>query len=286
MRSVTAPAPRRACLSVPGSDPGKLAKAGGLGADEVVVDLEDSVAPQLKDAARGNLRALGVPVAVRVNAPRTPWCHLDVIACAQIGAVHSIVVPKVESAGDLAFVDRLLDGAEAALGSPARVRVQALVETPAGLARLPEIAAASGRLDVLVLGYADLNASFGRPAESTDEPDLWLPAQHAVLVAARTHGLQAVDGPYLRTGDDAPFRASARRARALGFDGKWAIHPRQLAGLVETFTPTPAEVDHARAVLCALDGGGGVAALDGQMLDEAIAVTARSVLARAGEVRP
>jgi citrate lyase subunit beta/citryl-CoA lyase len=286
MRSVTAPAPRRACLSVPGSDSGKLAKAGGLGADEVVVDLEDSVAPQLKDAARGNLRALGVPVAVRVNAPGTPWCHLDVIACAQIGAVHSIVVPKVESAGDLAFVDRLLDGAEAALGSPARVRVQALVETPAGLARLPEIAAASGRLDVLVLGYADLNASFGRPAESTDEPDLWLPAQHAVLVAARTHGLQAVDGPYLRTGDDAPFRASARRARALGFDGKWAIHPRQLAGLVETFTPTPAEVDHARAVLCALDGGGGVAALDGQMLDEAIAVTARSVLARAGEVRP
>ena len=286
MRANSPPIPRRACLSVPGSDPGKLAKAGGLGADEVIVDLEDSVAPPLKDAARGNLRELAGPVTVRVNAPGTPWCHLDVIACAQTGAVRSIVVPKVESAGDLAFVDRLLDGAEAAAGTPVRIGVQALVETPAGLARLPEIAASSRRLEALVLGYADLNASLGRPANSVDEPDLWVPAQHAVLVAARTHGLQAIDGPYLRTGDDEPFRASARRARALGFDGKWSIHPRQLAVLVETFTPAPAEVAHARAVLAALDGSGGVAALDGQMLDEAIAVAARSVLARAGERRP
>jgi citrate lyase subunit beta/citryl-CoA lyase len=285
MHASNAPAPQRACLSVPGSDPGKLAKAGSLGADEVVVDLEDSVAPARKDAARENLRKLSGQVTVRVNATGTPWCHLDVIACAQSGAVRSIVVPKVESAGDLAFVDRLLDGAEAAAGGGTRIGVQALIETPAGLARLPEIAAASRRLEALILGYADLNASLGRPAESTDVPDIWIPAQHAVLVAARTHGLAAIDGPYLRVEDDESFRASARHARAFGFDGKWAIHPRQLAFLVETFTPAPAEVDHARAVLAALDGSGGVAALDGQMLDEAIAVSARSVLARAGEVR-
>jgi citrate lyase subunit beta / citryl-CoA lyase len=289
------PSRRRSALSVPASSERKLEKALGIDADELVLDLEDAVVPAAKDGARAVLaHALALPewsgrkVAVRVNAPRTPWCHHDLIALAALTEQpHSIVLPKVESPGDLAFVDRLLDGAEAGRTEP--LRVQALIETAAGLARVGEIAAAGGRLEALILGYADLGASLGRSREVA--PQAWLAAQDAVLLAARAHGLQAIDGPYLGVSADDGFLAAATHARDLGFDGKWAIHPSQVGPLNELFSPSDEEMRRARAVLAALeqaerDGGAGAVELDGEMLDEALGVAARRVLARTeGEER-
>jgi len=296
MSTSPAPTARRSCLSVPGSSASMLAKAPQRGADEVIIDLEDAVAASAKDEARATVVAAlqepayeGVRTAVRVNAPRTPWCHADIVALASLApGPGSIIVPKVESAGDLGFVDRLLDGVEAGAGTGAApLRVQALIETAAGVARLDEIARASPRLDALILGYADLSASLGRAAGAGAELDSWRAIQDAVLVAARAHDVAAVDGPYLGIAVDDGFTAAAERARDMGFDGKWAIHPAQVAALNELFTPSQEEVEHARAVIAALEeaesaGGAGAVALDGQMLDEAVRVAALRVLARAG----
>jgi citrate lyase subunit beta/citryl-CoA lyase len=268
-----------------------LAKAPSLGADELVLDLEDAVAPADKEAARGRVTRLleeGLRASVRVNAPGTPWCHRDLIALGSRPA--SIVLPKVEGAGDLAFVDRLLDGVEAAAGRARPLRVQALIETAAGLANVHEIAAASERLDALILGYADLAASLGRSAAGARDLDAWRPAQERLLLAARAHGLQAIDGPHLGVAVDDAFTAAVARARDLGFDGKWAIHPSQLAALNDAFTPTAEEVEGARAVVDALAAAergqaAGAVALDGQMLDEAVRAAALRTLARAGERR-
>lgn len=282
-------------MSVPGSSAKMLAKAPTRGADEIVIDLEDAVAVSAKDEARATVIAAlsesqweGARCSVRVNAPRTPWCHADVIALASLAAgPASIVVPKVESAGDLAFVERLLDGVEAAAGAARPMRVQALIETAAGVSRVQEIAGCSSRLDALILGYADLSASIGRAAGAGAPLDSWLAIQDQVLLAARTHGLVAIDGPYLGIAVDDGFTAAAERARDMGFDGKWAIHPAQVAALNAIFTPSDDELAHARAVIAALeradrDGGAGAVALDGQMLDEAVRVAALRVLARAG----
>jgi citrate lyase subunit beta/citryl-CoA lyase len=271
-----------------------LEKAPGLGADEIILDLEDAVAPGAKDAARElvvravSSGAMGdAQVSVRVNAPRTPWCHADLIALAAVQGVTSVVVPKVESAEDLAFVDRLLDGAEAAAGRPSRLRTQGLIETAAGLAAVREIARCTERLDALILGYADLAASLGRTGPGAADLDGWRPAQDALLVAARANGVQAIDGPYLGVQVDEGFTAAATRAAQAGFDGKWAIHPSQVPALNELFTPSDDDVAHARAVIEALDTAGrdhgaGAVALDGQMLDEAVRVAAQRTLARAG----
>jgi citrate lyase subunit beta/citryl-CoA lyase len=285
--------PRRSCLSVPGSSEKMLGKAPALHADEIVVDLEDAVAAGVKDDARVRVRSVlatepfaGSSVAVRVNAPGTPWCHADLIALAGVsGPLRSIVLPKVESAGDLAFADRLLDGAERAAGRDRPLRIQALIETAAGLARVQEIAAASPRLEALIVGYADLAASLGRSEAGARDLDGWRPAQDAVLTAARAHGLQAIDGPYLGVAVDDGFVAAATRARDAGFDGKWAIHPSQVPALNELFTPAEAELERARAVIAALDdaerdGGRGAVALDGEMLDEAVRLAALRTLAR------
>lgn len=296
MSTTTAPTPRRSCLSVPGSSAAMLAKAPTRGADEIIIDLEDAVAPAAKDEARETvLEALAQPhwqgarTSVRVNAARTPWCHADIVAMAS--GEHGpdcLIVPKVESAGDLAFVERLLDGVEAGTDSGrAPLRVQALIETAAGVARLDEIAGASERLDALILGYADLSASLGRAAGARAELDSWRAIQDAILVAARTHDLSAIDGPYLGVAVDEGFAAAAERARDMGFDGKWAIHPAQVAALNELFTPSAEDVEQARAVIDALaqaerEGGAGAVALDGQMLDEAVRVAALRVLSRAG----
>jgi citrate lyase subunit beta/citryl-CoA lyase len=283
-------------MSVPGSSAKMLAKAPTRGADEIVVDLEDAVAVSAKDEARATVLAAfaepqwqGVHCSVRVNAPRTPWCHEDIKAIASLAhGPASIVVPKVESACDLAFVERLLDGVEAAAGLPVgRMRVQALIETAAGVSRVGSIAGSSPRLDGLILGYADLSASLGRAAGAGAALDSWLAIQDQILLAARTHDLVAIDGPYLGVAVDDAFTAAAERARDMGFDGKWAIHPAQVAALNEIFTPTADETEHARRVIDALDeaertGGAGAVALDGQMLDEAVRVAALRVLARAG----
>ncbi|MBE4741740.1 CoA ester lyase [Streptomyces sp. ND05-3B] len=268
-----------------------MAKALASEADEIVLDLEDAVAATAKADARERVTAwlarapeAGPWIAVRVNAPRTPWCHEDVVACARQGTRVSVVLPKVESAGDLAFVDRLLAGAEAAVNRVDPVPVQALIETAAGLANLREIVTATPRLTTLIIGYADLAASLGRAADAPAET--WLRTQDEILTAARGAGLAAVDGPYLGVAADEEFAGQVRRAARLGFDGKWVIHPRQIAQVNEAFTPSPDEVARARTVLTALERGHaraeGAVVVDGHMVDEAVAVAARRILARVG----
>ncbi|RZU34148.1 HpcH/HpaI aldolase/citrate lyase family protein [Blastococcus saxobsidens] len=287
------PGRRRCVLSVPAGDARKVAKALGSAADELVLDLEDAVAVGDKDAAREllvatlhDLEPRRAPIlTVRVNAPGSPWCHADLLALAVLPRPPAtVVVPKVESAGDLAFVDRLLAGAEAGRAAVVPMTVQALIETAAGLERVQEIARSSPRLVSLVLGYADLAASLGMTAPAPDRLDLWLPAQQALLVAARAAGIQAIDGPHLGVGVDEHFARDVGRARDLGFDGKWAIHPAQLEPITAAFTPSGSEVAAAREVLDTLAraavAGAGAAQLHGQMLDEAVAAAARRVLAR------
>jgi citrate lyase subunit beta/citryl-CoA lyase len=264
-----------------------LSKAVGLPADEIVVDLEDAVAADQKEDARALVceflsreRAVGASVAVRVNALATPWGERDVIELLrQAGPqIDSLIVPKVERPEDVAEVVRLLDAAGDAVRD---VRLQALVETAAGLLHVGEIAAASPRLEALILGYADLAASLGR-AHGMVAPETWLYAQEKVLVAARAYGLQAVDGPYLEIRDADGLQVWAEHVRGLGFDGKWAVHPDQLAIINATFTPMPAEVARARAIVEALEQAEsrGAVELNGEMIDEASRKLALQVIAR------
>lgn len=270
-----------------------LAKARALDVSEVVLDLEDAVVPERKAAAL-DLAVAALAggfsagrVSVRVNPPRTPWAHAELIALAGAPATPAtVIVPKVESAGDLAFVERLLDGAQAAAGAIARIGVQALIETAAGVARMGEITAASPRLEALILGYADLGVSLGRTEAGARDLDRWLAVQDAVIVAARVAGVRAIDGPFLSIDDVAGLRASARRAAELGFDGKWAIHPAQLDPIRDAFTPSEQALTRARAIVAALGeaerAGDGTLALDGQMIDEPVRLAALRTLALAG----
>ncbi|HET6449002.1 MAG TPA: aldolase/citrate lyase family protein, partial [Conexibacter sp.] len=172
---------RRACLFVPGCAPDELATAAGRGADEVVIDLEDAVVPDAKDATRAAVVAAlaeldwaGTTVSVRVNGRATPWCRADLEAIGRAGGpLRSIVLPKAESGDDVAFAAALLDGAEAGGASREPLGVQAMVETAAGVAHALEIAAASPRLEALIVGYADLAISLGRTAAGAADPQSW-----------------------------------------------------------------------------------------------------------------
>jgi citrate lyase beta subunit len=279
------PAPRRSVLVVPASEPAKITKAVTIDADEVVMDLEDAVAPDEKDRARVNVRAVGHrdrgSLAVRVNALGTPWFQQDLEACAGNEAVASIVIPKVDSRDDLAAVERELARLEPEAGRRRPLDVQVLIESPAGLSNVQAIAGATPRLVALIIGYADLAASLGR------RPDMsWQFAQDAVLLAARVAGIQAIDGPELTVEADARFRQIAAQAQALGFDGKWVIHPRQVPIVQEAFTPTEAETAEARDILAVMEEavrqGRGATQWRGRMLDEAVAAQARRVLSRVG----
>lgn len=284
---------RRSVLCVPGGDEHKIAKAMLAGADEVVIDLEDAVPPAAKDHARELLDTVAwtdfpaLPdLAVRVNAPGSRWCHLDIDAVVRSSIpARSIVLPKVDSPGDMVFVQRLLDGVEAA-SVPARepMAIQAFIETAEGLSRVDEIAAAVPRLSALIIGYADLAASLGRASKL--EPALWVSIQDRVITAARTNRVEAVDGPFLGVGVDDAFTESVRHAARIGFDAKWVIHPRQIDAVNAAFEPTADEIDRARRVVNALDAahgsGRGAIELDGEMIDEAMAVAARRTLAKIG----
>ena len=274
-----------------------LAKAAEVPADELVVDLEDAVAAPEKDVARtpGHAGAERCVARALRRRPRQRNRHVVVSprrdrADQRTQSPRAIVVPKVESAGDIAFVDRLMSGAERGVGIERPIRVQALIESAAGLLRIGEIAEASDRLEALILDYADLTASLGRSAAGAGDLDGWRFAQESVLTAARTHGLAAVDGPYLGVDVDPPFVAAVQRARDAGFDSKWAIHPRQLQTLNERFLPTASELERAQAILDALEAAEreqyrGAVAHQSTMLDEATRTWAAQILARRGERR-
>ncbi|MGH2721887.1 MAG: HpcH/HpaI aldolase/citrate lyase family protein [Actinomycetota bacterium] len=291
---------RRSCLSVPGSSERMLAKAPTLPADEVFIDLEDSVAPQAKEAARANVRRAleggdwsGRTVGIRINAVATPWCYRDLIDVVEPepGLLDVVIVPKVDGPADVLFVDRLLTMIEDATGADARIGIEAQIETAAGLRAIHAIAHASPRMEALVFGPADMSASLGLPATTPGLPMPGYPGDHwhhvlsTILVAAREAGLDAVDGPYLRIEDLDGFRAAATRARALGFDGKWALHPAQIDVLNEVFTPAQEEFDRAEAIIeayahaTAVEGRGAVMFGD-EMIDEASRKMAARLAAR------
>ena len=292
--------PRRSCLSVPGSSPKMLAKAPGLPADEVFMDLEDSVAPMAKEEARGNvIQGLkegdwsGKTVVVRVNGVYTKWCYRDVIEVVENAGqfIDCIMIPKVEYATDVTFVDDLLRQIEETIGLDRRIGIEAQIETATGVTNIDEIATASDRTETLIFGPADMSASLGLPALTAGLPmpdypgDHWHYVLSRILVAARNAGLQAIDGPYLVIRDLEGFREMALRARGLGYDGKWALHPGQIDVLNEVFAPTQDEFDKAEAILEAYEHATGVelqgAVMFGnEMIDEASRKMAEQLSAR------
>ena len=292
--------PRRSCLSVPGSSPKMLAKAPGLPADEVFLDLEDSVAPGAKEEARANVvQALtegdweGKTVVVRINGVQTPWCYRDVIEVVE-GAgpnLDCLMIPKAEYATDVTFVDDLLRMIEDTIGLERRIGLEVQIETAAGLTNIDDIAAASDRTETLIFGPADMSASLGLPALTAGLPmpnypgDHWHHVLSKILIAARNAGLQAIDGPYLVIKDLDGFREMALRARALGYDGKWALHPGQIDVLNEVFAPTQEEFDKAEAIIEAYAHATdvertGAVMFGSEMIDEASRKMAEQVATR------
>jgi citrate lyase subunit beta/citryl-CoA lyase len=287
---------RRSCLSVPGVSEKMLDKARTLAVDEIIIDLEDSVPADVKAQARDQVCAAlrsgewrATTVAVRINATTSRWCHRDVIELVA-GAgerLAALVIPKVEGRADVEFVARLAALVEQESDRRQPVALELLIETATGLTRIHESARASERVETLIVGYADLAASLGHPIGELDqEPeDRWHWVLQTILVAARDAGAQAIDGPYFEIADIDGLRRRAQRARSLGYDGKWALHPSQIEPVNDVFSPSAAEFEHACAVLAELaraeraDGRGAVL-LEGQMIDEAMRKQATQVVTR------
>ena len=250
-----------------------LAKAPSLAADEVIVDLEDAVAAEDKEAARGlavdalKRGPLGRTTALRVNGRSTQWWEHDLRAAAQ-AKPDVVVLPKVESAEDVSAAAELL---------PAGTGLEAQIETARGLLEAEQIAAAGNGLETLVLGPADLAASLGVPVLSIGAGTSDYALAH-VVAAARAFGLQAVDGPHARLGDDLGLVLSARRALGHGYDGKWVIHPSQIAPVNRVFTPSPGDLERARRILEAAEAA---ARFEGELVDEASRRLAEALLRRA-----
>jgi citrate lyase subunit beta/citryl-CoA lyase len=255
---------RRSCLSVPGSSTKMLGKAPTLPADQVFMDLEDSVAPLAKEEARGNvIDALknndwgNKIVVVRINAIDTQWAADDLKTVVEAAGeyIDCVMIPKVQYAHEVHFVDHMLRMIETNFGLDKRIGIEAQIETATGLENINEIAHASDRIETLIFGPADMSASLGLPTVTAGLPMPGYPGDHwhwvleRILVAARDAGVQAIDGPYLLIKDLDGFREMSMRARALGYDGKWALHPGQIDVLNEVFTPTQEEYDKAEALL-------------------------------------
>jgi citrate lyase subunit beta / citryl-CoA lyase len=250
-----------------------LAKASSLSADEVIVDLEDAVAAEDKEKARelavAALRSgrLGRTTALRVNGRSTPWWEDDLRAASE-ARPDVVVLPKVES---------LEDVSAAAEHLPEGVGLEAQIETARGLLEAERIAAAGHGLEALVFGPADLAASLGVPVLTIGAGSSDYALAH-VVAAARAFGLQALDGPHARLGDDLGLVLSARRALEHGYDGKWVIHPSQIEPVNRIFTPSPAELGKARRIL---DEAVGAARFESELVDEASRKLAESLLRRA-----
>jgi citrate lyase subunit beta / citryl-CoA lyase len=278
--------PRRSCHAVPGSSERFLAKAASLEADEVFLDLEDAVAEGEKARARELvIHALreqdfgASTVVVRVNGTDTPHYYRDLIDVVEQAGdrLDAVMLPKVRTPGDVEMTGKLLTQIELARGlPPGRIGIEAQIEDAAGLLACEAIAAASPRMETLIFGPGDYSAAVGIPITTIGGVPEGYPGDHLnyvysrLVVAARAAGIQAIDGPYAAVDDEAGLRARARLARALGMDGKWTIHPRQIATVNEVFTPSREEFDRAAALLEAYEREGrGAAMFDGEMIDEA-----------------
>ncbi|MGN7227065.1 HpcH/HpaI aldolase/citrate lyase family protein [Dietzia maris] len=296
--------PRRTVLAVPGSSVKMIDKARGLPVDEVFLDLEDAVAGPAKEEARQNVVAalnggdFAAPtVVVRVNAWDTEYTVRDVTEIVgRAGArVDALLLPKARSAAEVMALDLVLTQVEKAAGLPVgHIGIEPQIEDALGLTNIDQIATASPRVLTLVFGPADFMASVGmRTLTVGEQPEGYAPgdAYHhvlmTILVAARAHGLQAIDGPFLKVRDVEGFRRAAARTAALGFDGKWVLHPAQVDAGNEVFSPRQEEFDQAEAILEAyarstsVEGGARGAVMFGdEMLDEASRKMALVVSAR------
>lgn len=291
--------PRRSTLAVPGSNPRMIEKAAAGEADAVFLDLEDAVAAGEKARAREIVaEALAAHdfgahvLAVRVNACDTPWCHADLVRVVEAGGerLDCVMVPKVESARELHFVHTLLDQLELGMGRDRPIGIEAQIESAAGVFNLREIALATPRLETLVFGPGDYSANMGMPSLSLGAPLPGYPGDHwhhvlaAIANAARAVGAQPIDGPYGSFRDPDGLRTMAERSRSLGFDGKWAIHPSQIALINEVFSPSEEEFERARELLgayrLATEDGRGAATHGGEMIDEASRRMAERIVAQ------
>ena len=296
----------RSMLYVPASRPEMIEKAARSDADAVCIDLEDAVAPDHKEASRANVvRALtdldfGTRTRlVRINGLGTKYAYRDIIEVIESAGqfVDLLMLPKTNGPDDVRFVDTLLTQIEARGSLAKRIGIEAQIETAAGFLWVREIAASSPRLESLIFGSGDYAASMGMPLANIgqdDEDDAtypghrWHAVMHAVVAAARAHGLRALDGPSADFKDVAGLEKACRTARALGFDGKQCIHPAQIKAVNTGFSPLPSEVAWAQSVVTAFeraaDHGRGALAVDGKMIDAANIRMAMTTLRRAAAI--
>ncbi len=296
---------QRSELAVPASNPAMIEKAAASAADFVFLDLEDAVAPPDKERARINAiaalndidwAAKGKTVSVRINGLDTHYMYRDVVdVMEQAGhRLHTILVPKVGVPADLYMVEAMVNQIEMAKGIKRPVGLEALIETALGMANVEAIAQSVPRLEALHFGVADYSASNRARTVvigglNPDYPgDQWHFALSRMTVACRAYGLRAIDGPFGDFSDPDSFVLAAKRAAALGIEGKWAIHPSQIAMANEVFSPSEAEVTKAKRILAALaeaeKQGKGAASVDGRMIDAASAKMAENLLRMAEQI--
>ncbi len=303
--------PNRCQLFGPGSRPAIFEKMAASAADVINLDLEDSVAPDDKAAARANIIEAISSVdwgkkwlSVRINGLDTPYWYRDVVDLLELSGdrLDQIMIPKVGCAADVYAVDALVTAIEQAKERKKPIAFEVIIESAAGIAHVEEIAAASPRLQAMSLGAADFAASMGMQTTGiggTQEnyymehegakywSDPWHWAQTAIVAACRTHGVLPVDGPFGDFSDDEGFVAQARRSATLGMVGKWAIHPKQVALANEVFTPSEAQVGEAREILAAMEKaraeGAGATVYKGRLVDIA-SIKQAEVIVRQSEI--
>jgi len=291
--SARPPRPRRSNLAVPGSSAKMMDKARTLPVDQVFLDLEDAVAPIAKAGARAGIVAAlteggwgGRVRTVRVNDWTTPWTYRDVVEVVEGAGAHldCIMLPKVRGADQVVALDLLLTQIERSTGlEVGRIGIEAQIEDARGLLAVDAIAQASPRVETIIFGPADFMASIamkslvvGEQPPGYDVGDAYHHILMSILMAARANDKQAIDGPYLAIRDVEGFRRVAGRSAALGFDGKWVLHPGQIEAANEVFSPRQQDYDHAEDILDAYGwytsqagGGRGAAMLGEEMIDEA-----------------
>jgi len=281
--------PRRSVLYMPGANERALEKAKGIDADALILDLEDSVSPDAKEQGRANVVAAVQSgeyghreLVIRVNAIGTQWHDADVAAAAAAGP-DAVLVPKVESAEQV----RQLVAALEAGGAPATTQLWAMIETPRALLHAEEIAAAHDRLTVVVMGTNDIvNETFG--LHTPGRNPVVLASLAWTLIAVRAAGKIVIDGVYNDVKDADGFDAEARQGREMGFDGKTLIHPSQVDPANVAFSPSDADIEHARDMISTFEdaqtAGQGVATFNGKMIEELHVRDARRILAFAEAV--
>ena len=290
---------QRSELAVPGSSPKMFEKALNSNSDYIFLDLEDAVSPNDKIPARQNvIKALkeinwkekGKTISVRINSLDTHYMYRDLVEIVEEAGdkVDTILVPKAGTASDVYMVDCLLTQIEANKKIKNKIGIECLIETALGMSNIKDIAKSSSRLEALHFGVADYAASLRARTVvigglNPDYPgDQWHHGLSKLVMTCRAYGLRAIDGPFGDFNDSNAYIASAKRAAAIGIEGKWAIHPSQIDLANKVFSPPESEVNKAKRILEELDKaakeGKGAAQLDGRMIDAASARMAENIV--------